>query len=272
MNNRFYRIYIAVAFVLLFAMLACSASSVTNLFATPTPTPTNTPTITPSPTITSTPTPTETPIPTLTPTPLPTGVNIEKQTDNTVLLIDYDNQYKLTLPTNWTVIPLSGKDMAKMLDAFAEKNPSMKDAADAFRNLDPKIIRAVALNNDKKYLANGFASNITIAVMEDKMLSAMPLAFVTGAVEESMKQNGSKVITNDVNIVESMTGTEVGIIEVENSVPTATGGNITARMRLLLFQTDGKLVMITLTCPKQFMTALSPDLDEIAQSVEVGKP
>lgn len=273
MKNHFNKAYVVViAFIFVFATLACNASSVTNLFATPTPTPTNTPTITPSPTITPTSTPTETPVPTLTPTPLPTGLNTEKQSDDTVLLTDYDNQYNFVLPANWTVIPLSGKDMEKMLDIFADKNPSMKDTADAFRELDPNIIRVIALNNDAKYFVNGFATNMTVTVLEDKMLSAMPLAFVTGAIEESMKQSGSKVITNDVNIVESANGVEVGVIEAENSITTATGSKVTARSRILLFQSDGKLVMINLTCPKQFMAELSPELDKIAQSVEVSKP
>lgn len=262
----------SVMLMLAAAALACQGGPLGNIFATVTPTPTDTPTITPSPTITPTLTPTVTPLPTTTPTPKPEGVVSESAEGDATVLTDHDNGYRLTLSTSWTVIPIGAEDMSRLLDKYVEQNPSMKNAAEAFRKLDPKLIRVVALNGQKEYISANFATNLTIVALEDQMMSAMPIAFITGALESNMERGGAKVISRDVNIVESDSGVEVGFLEVERTLPGATGKDVTVRMRLLVFQANGRLVMVTLSCVKDFIEPLSKDLEEIAQSVEVFKP
>lgn len=268
-NHRF---VILVLLLVSLTALACSAGAVTEWFATPTPTPTNTPTATLTPTVTPTATPTETPSPTLTPTPQPTGITADIDADGNVLLADYDNNYKFTLPSTWIVIPLSGQDMTELVNKLAETNPEFKDAANTFQSLDPDFVRVVALNKDSKYISKGFASNITVVAIQDKLLSSMPIEFTTGAFEESMKQNGAKVITQGVNTVTSDSGVEIGIIEVEQQAPTATGSKIAVRLKIIIFVVGDKLIMVNLTAPSQLMAELSLELDTIAKSVELIKP
>lgn len=270
--HSFRKLYVFLIALFVLPALACQATSVTNLFATPTPTPTNTPTVTPTPTITATPTPTETPLPTLTPTPLPTGVTSEENADSTTRLIDYDNKYQILLPKGWVVIPMTGQDMADLVDRLSTINPEFKDAAETFNSIDPDFVRAIALNRDGKYLVKGFASNITILTVQEKMLTIMPIEFVTGAFEENFEQSGGKVITQGVNVIKSETGVDVGIVEVEQQTPTGAGQRIDLRLKLLMFVADDKLVILTLSTPRELIADLNPDIDFIANSVELLTP
>ena len=164
--------------VLALTILSCSGlADLPGLIATATPTPTNT--FTPTPTFTPSPTPTETQTPSS--TPAPTGVKIQPQSDGSSLFVDYDNQYQLFLPAEWIVIPLSSKDLANILKNLSEKNPNFKDMAAAFKQLDPNVIRVIAINENSKYMVNGFSTNFTLTAIEDKVMSVMPLDFVTGA-------------------------------------------------------------------------------------------
>ncbi len=256
-------------FSLAFLLASCEMTNA--IFATPTPTATNTPTITPSPTVTPSPTATHTPTPTLTPTPVPTGVETQALEDNSTLFFDYDNKYKLTLPKGWIVIPLNADDLSEAISGLAETNPELSKIAEAFKQLDPNVIRVVALNEDPQYVYNGFATNVTVTAFEDKTLSTMPVAFVTGVLEGSLEDNGHTVLTSGANIINSASGVEVGIIETEQKAPTATGSTVDVQSRFLVFQANGKLLIIQLITPKQFSAELFPVMDEIGASVELLK-
>jgi len=264
-----HKLVVAALFLLSISTLACRAAAVSEWFATPTPTPTLTPTPTNTPTITPSPTPTETPTPTSTRTPRPTGITTETNDNGSVVLSDYDHKYRLTLPDGWVVIPLSGQDISELVDELAKTNPDFKSAAETFRTLDSDFVRVVALNKDSKFISRGYASNITIVSAQDAFLVAMPIEFITGVFEESMKENGAKVITQGVNTVKSDKGVEVGIIEVEQEAPTAAGGRITVRIKMLMFISGNRLIMVNLTAPSQMISELYTDLDAIAKSVEV---
>jgi len=170
------------ASVLALTGMSCGVTDISSIFATATFTPTLT--FTPSPTSTPSPTPTSTPTRTPTPTPLPTGATTEKQSDGSTLFIDYDNKYQLALPAGWFVIPLSAEDMADILNEMSASNPDLKGIADTFKQLDPDVIRVVAINENSDYIFNGFSTNLTITAIDNKVMSTMPLDFVTGAIED----------------------------------------------------------------------------------------
>ena len=181
--------------ILVLATLACQGGAGLNPFATETPTPTLT--FTPSPTTMPSPTATQTATQTSSPTPLPSGAITEEQSDGTTLFVDYDNQFQLNLPDAWLVIPLSSDDITDILEKLSEENPEFKGTAEAFAQMDPDLIRVIAVNEDTKYLVNGFSTNLTVTAVEDKVMSSMPLDFVTGVVEESLKQGGATIISNE---------------------------------------------------------------------------
>ncbi len=251
--------------LLALAALSCSGvADIPNMFATETPTPTIT--YTPSPTFTPSPTPTETLTPS--PTPLPTGVMVEEQADGSTLFIDYDNHYQLTLPKDWIVIPLSSKDIASIINDLSKKNPELKDMAETFQRLDPDVIRVMALHSNPKYVANGYSTNLTLTAIEDALLSAMPLEFVTGAIEGSLEEQGATLLTHGETVKQNSNGVEIGTFEFEKVTPTAQGNKVKVRSRAIVFQTNGKIIMLQLSTLQQFGDELSPVLDDVADSIK----
>lgn len=247
-------------FILILALvsISCGVSNIPFL-ATETPTPTIT--FTPSPTFTPSSTPTSTP--TFTPTPLPTGITSEQQADGSTLFIDYDNAYQLTLPPDWIIIPIAQDTLAVYLDELAKDNPNLVASAEAFKDLDPNVLRMAALNTNMKYFVNGSASNITIAAIEDATLSALPLSFISGALEESFTGQGINVLTTGVNTVENDHNVEIEYMDVEQDV----NGN-KAQQRIVLFKTSNKLILLTITTVPQFKDEIFQISDEIGASVE----
>ncbi|GAB4463258.1 MAG: hypothetical protein Kow0070_23460 [Anaerolineales bacterium] len=248
--------------------LSCATLDLGSIFATQTPTPTltftPTPTFTPSPTPTLTPTPTNTP----TPTPKPTGIRTEKQADGSTLFTDYDNKFQMVIPNNWAAIPITTEDIAGILQELSKDNPDIKGIAETFSQLDPDVVRLIAINKNNKYTTNGFATNITVIALEDRLLSTMPLDFVSGALEESVKQGGAKVTSAFEPAVANPQGVEVTIFEFEQTSPTAVGTRIRVRSGTLLFQAGGKLIMVQLATLQQFSAELMPVLKQIGDSVQ----
>lgn len=241
--------------------LACGMSSLNTYFATETPTPTftntPTPTLTPSPTFTSTPTNTPTA------TPLPSGVTSTEQEDGSTLFVDYDNKYQIILPTGWVVIPIDQEKLVEMVDSVSDEVPELAETVDALKSLDPDTVRGVVLNKDPKFISGGFATNITIASFEDNVLSAMPLSFVTGALEQSFIDSGGKVLTQGVNIIENTHGAEIQYIDVER---TLNGLKVVQRM--ILFQSNKKLLTITITVPSRLKDEILPVSELVGSSVK----
>jgi hypothetical protein len=267
MINNKKSIYIVGILVLLMALtvLSCSgASGIPNLFATETPTPTNT--FIPSPTLTPGPTLTATQTPSATPTPVPTGINVEKQSDGTTLFVDYDNKFKLTLPEDWVVIPFKKDSLTETLNRLAEENPQLAAAAKAFENMDPEMFRLVAINKNLKYLKNTFASNLNVTAYENDLLATMPLEFVAGALEQQFENQGAKVLTHDVNVVENSHGVAMQYIEIEQTI---AGNKI--RQRVLMFQANKKLIMLTFTTLPEFSKELFEEGNQIGGTVELLK-
>jgi hypothetical protein len=249
--------------ILALATLACQGGAGLGPLATETPTPTLT--FTPSPTFTPNPTATET----LLPTPLPTGAITEEQSDGSTLFTDYDNNFQFSIPEAWLVIPLSSADLNDILAGLSEENPELKEIAATFAQLDPDVIRVMAMNKDMKYSVDGFSTNLTVTAIEDKLMSAMPMDFVTGAVEESLKQGGATIVPNETLAADNANGVEVGVLEFQKTTPTATGASVQAHSKLLIFNAGAKMIMIQLTAPKQLAGEILPTLDQILDTIRL---
>lgn len=256
--------------VLALTALSCGVSNLGSIFATATPTPTAT--FTPTPTFTPSPTPTSTPTRTPTPTPLPTGVHTEKQADGSTLFIDYDNKFQMVIPSSWVAIPITTEDIAGLLQELSKENPDIKGIADAFSQLDPDIVRLIAVHKDKKYSVNGFATNITVIAFNERIMASMPLDFVSGSLEESMKQEGAKIVSGFEPAAENPHGVETTQFEIEQTSPTAAGTKVRVRSGTLLFQTKDKLIMIQLATHQQFAAELMPTLKQIGDSIQRLEP
>jgi hypothetical protein len=269
-RQKAYRMFFILAGLLALAALSCSGvSGISNLFATDTPTPTNT--FTPSPTVTPSPTPTPTQTPTLTPTPPPTGSNMEEQADGSKLFTDYDNQFQVTLPEGWVILPLSSKDLADIVESAAEENPELKDTAALLKDLDPEVIRVMAFNKNHKYNINGFTTNMIVMAINDKVMTTMPMDFVMGMLEESVKQQGGVLLSTDNNVTTNANDVEIGSFEFKRTMPTALGTNVPVRIKAIVFRSADRLIMIQLSAPQQFGEELSPVMDQIKDSVKLAE-
>lgn len=248
-------------FILALASISCGAASLPLLS---TATPTNTATYTPSPTSTPTQTPRSTPTHTSTPTSLPAGVTSEEQKDGSTLFIDYDNAYQLVLPPDWIIIPVDKDTLSINLDELAKTNPNLVASAEAFKDMDPDMLRMAALNTNMDYFANGSASNITIVAIEDETLSALPLSFISGALEESFKQQGFSVLTTGVNTIENDHNIEMNYMDLEQNI-----NGLKIQQRMILFITSNKLIMMTISTLPQFADEMFQMGDEIGASIEI---
>lgn len=251
-----FRILLLITSILSLVILS-SCQGGFSLFATATPTPT----LTPTPTFTPSPTPTATNTPT--PTPLPTGVDIQVLSDETNLFVDYDNKYKLVLTNEWVILPLDKDDLNDMLAELGKQNPDLAKSAEAFKDMDANVVRMVALNDNPDYLAHGFASNINITALDNPVLSSMPLPFVTGALEESFKQQGMKVLTTGVNSIDNVHGVEIEYIDIEQSLQ-----GIKIQQRLIIFQANKKLIMLAVSTSPQFKDEIFKVAEAMGTSIE----
>lgn len=149
------------------------------------------------------------------------------------------------------------------MEQLAEDSPNMAEAADAFRDMDPEVFRLVALNSDPDLSMNTFVTNMNATAIENEILSGMPLEFITGALEGSLEDTGGTVLTSGVNIVENAHGVDVQFIDTER---LANGFKM--QQRLIVFQSNHKLIVITFTTLKQFAEDVFSDANEIGRSIE----
>jgi hypothetical protein len=255
-------------FALVAGILACDTSTVTNLFASPTPTSTDIPT--PTPTFTPTPTPTATATPTMTPTPLPTGVSTEKQADGSTLLTDYDNKFKLSIPANWVVIPFDKENLSLAIDQASKENPELTDELSSLKGINTDIYRVFAIYANRNYLLNGNPPTMTISILTDPSVESLPLAFLSGQFEEGLKGAGGKILTQGVNEINNPNGTEVEYIDLRQNI-TSQGVIYTIDSRILLFKIKDKLVAVQLMTPKQFRNDILPIANDIGATIELLK-
>lgn len=259
-NKGFLSLTLFVVLVAL-ASISCSAANLGNLFATETPTPTLT--HTPTPTFTPSPTPTLTPTRTPTATPPPTGVTSEELADGSTLFIDYDNKFQLILPVDWVVILVERNTIADALDRLAEDNPHLIESAEIVRNMDPDVLRMVALYTDRAFVSGGSAPNMTLAVVKDQSLASLPLSFITGLMEGSFEQRGLKVLTTGVNNIENANNVEIEYIDLEQII---SGTRVL--QRAMIFKTGSNLFVLTITTFPQFRDDIFEMGDQAAASIE----
>jgi hypothetical protein len=253
--------------ILALAALSCSGvADVSNLFATDTPTPTNT--FTPSPTVTPSPTATLTQTPSPSATPALTGSKTDEQADGSTLFTDYDNKYQVLLPEGWMILPFSSKDMADILQSLSATNPDFKEMAENFKNLDPDVIRAMALNMDAKYRQGGASPSLSLIAIDNKVMSSMPMDFVIGSFEESITQQGAQLSAESTAITNS-NDVEIGSFNYVENIPMPAGGKIPVRYKAIVFRSGDKMILVQLGTPEKFEEQILPIMEQITDSIEL---
>ncbi len=252
--------------ILTSTVLACQSVAGFNPFATATPTVTQTPTITPTPTFTVTPSPTPTATITLTPTLPPTGMSIEEQTGEGLLVIDYDNKYQFQLPPEWKVVFSSQKDLQAAVDFASDINPDFAKVAQSFKDVDPDIFRLAAINTNQKYTTIKFPTVLTVNAFADPLWSGMPMAFVTAMIEDTILK-GATSTTWDAS--DNANKVEVGTVRGVRAITATNGARATVAELVIAFQANKKLIVIEIATPKEFKDAVLTPFDGIIDSIKV---
>jgi hypothetical protein len=199
----------------------------------------------------------------------PTGVETQEQSDGSTVFTDYDNKFEITLPAGWFILPLSAEDIGDIMDRASTENPDLQKAVEAFKQLNPDVIRVIAINEDSKFIYRDFSTNLSVTALQNELLSQMPVAFVTGVLESQLEKGGATIVPVENLVITNSNGVEIGLLEFKQSAPTTSGATITAQSRVLVFQTGHALINIQLATPEQFTGELFPVLDEIAASIKV---
>ena len=255
--------------ILALAGISCGVSNIGNLFATETPTPTNT--FTPTPTFTPSPTPTPTSTPTNTPTatPVPTGVTSEERADGSTFIIDYDNKYQLQLPVDWMIIPLTKDDLADAMQQASNEDPNFAGMAQAFKEMDPDVIRLIGLNANRKYTSARFPTILTITAFTDAVASTMPMAFVTAMIEDNILTGASDL---SWDVIDNANGVEVGVVSGINTINIPNVSGVVVAEHVIAFQVSGKLIVLEVVTPKEFENDVMPSFDDIIDTIKTSIP
>jgi hypothetical protein len=186
-------ILVLLAMAALQAMVSLSCTSISQIFATETPTPTHTPTRTPTPTQTATPTVTQTPTSTETPTPSPTATplpeySVEAHANGASEYVDYEYGFRITFPKDWFVFPLFGEESLTLFELGQTKfEDSPVDVRDAFESADPDLFRLMILDYSPDHMdEGGFTPNAYLAV--DASQVPPPMQEMLAGYEEKLHQ------------------------------------------------------------------------------------
>lgn len=258
------RLLVSIIGTLALAILSCQGVAGFNPFATATPTPTST--STPTATFTITPSPTVTHTPTATATQPATGVIVEEQGDESLLVTDHENSYQLLLPPNWVVVFSTQKELQQAIQAAGENDPAFAQMAESFKGVDPNIFRLAAMHTERSTISGGFPTVLTVNAYEDPIGSSMPMAFVTTMIEDTVLQ-GSSATTWDVT--DNPNNVEVGIVRGTLTMNLPNGVSANVEELVIAFQIEGKLIVLEIAVPKDLAEQIFSPFDATVDSIKV---
>lgn len=97
----------------------------------------------------------------------------------------------------------------------------------------------------------------------------MPMDFVTGAIENLLEQQGASLVSSHSLATTNANGVEIGTFDFQQSAPTASGTNVDARSKTIIFKSNNKVIMVQLATPQQFADELFPILNNIIDSIKL---
>ena len=172
-------LFVLLALAALQAGVSLACTSVTQIFATETPTPTHTPTQTATPTPTRTPTPTATssPTPTNTPTATPEPeYGIVENADGTTEYADYKYGVKLTFPENWYVLTLFDEEALERLEVAEKKfRGSSIDMQAVYDSADSDSDRIIVLEYNPDHFEYNFTPNMYASVIINPIIPPLDI-------------------------------------------------------------------------------------------------
>ena len=165
---------------------------------------------------------------------------------------------------------MAGQQISSIADQIAKENPDIADEMSMLKQMegvDTDMFRGYAINVNRDYIKNGYATNTTIFVIHDPTLASIPLAFLTAQFEDSIENNGGKVLTQGVNEVSNPNGIEIEYVDIEQKI-TFMGNQYTVDSRVLMFISGDNLIMVQISTPKDFLKDIFPISEEIGPTIK----
>lgn len=248
--------------VFVFSLSGCS--SISGLFATPTPTATNTPTVTPTPLPTNTPTPT--PLPTFTPTPEPVTF-LEELPDGSVLFIDKEIGYQFVVPTDWLVLDLTDEDISEIVDVTGEAIPEIKELLEELTPTIQQGIRVYIFDTNEEHF-QGSSPNIGILFDDSQNPNQFSMDQFVELIVEALPELFPSIEILDWGFGFNSNGVEYG--EIVSTIPQIEGVTEQAAKQSQVFiKINDGLMIITFSSPENVYSEVEEIFEEMFDSFEL---
>ncbi len=237
--------------------LACQAGNVVPSFlATPTPTYT----ITPTPTSTATPLPTSTPA---------SDVSLEPQADGSELFIDPQTGFSLSIPSTWAGIPANVDDISQYMEKVSEDNPQLSQALSLLKEMDPNILRIMALDTNADHYTENYAPNFTVISLKDPISTKMSLEKVVQVTGSAIKSQypGASLLDSGVEHVNG--DFSYGYHELQLQINAQAGKKVDVFQKQVYFLIQDYLVVITLSAPANSYEEALIEFNSIVETVQL---
>ncbi len=159
------------------------------------------------------------------------------------------------------VIFASQKDLQEAIQG----DPEVTNMSERFNDVDPDVFRLAAMNVDRAYVRAGAPTLLMINAYKDSIASAMPMAFVTSMIENTILQDATSTTWD---VIENKNGVEVGIVEGARTF-AFPGANIRVREMVIAFQANKKLIVIEIAVPIAYAEQILAPFDEIIDTIKV---
>ncbi len=242
-------------------LLACATLG--RLVATPTPVPTAT--------LTSTATAIPTAAASVTPTPPPSGVGIEEQRDGSTLITDYDNLYQFSLGEDWEVIPSSTEQVTDALHWRINLEGGLSPPTESPEPTSNDV-RIFAVNTDRRFYDPQYTSNVQVIIDDSRLGGRLPLDMILAGVEDGLKAEHAQLVGSVEESAENKHGVEIAKVEFTQAYPIEKGKDLLVQARVAIFQSNDRLIMVTLWTLPRFAKNLCPELDEVTETIRLLTP
>ncbi len=281
MKNSRYPIFFAVAFLLL-TVLACAIPG-QNTASTPAPTfdtarlnemiaETVTAAIAQTeqaaPTATKAPTKTPVPTQTIAPTPVPSGSSLTPQDDGTILYVDGDGGYQLSIAPGWLPVRINEQEYFDAFSLEAAADPLVQDALMVIKDLDPASFRLFVFDLQDGHLQNGFLTNLNFIWDKNGIIS---LEDETGikAIADALPASMPGLAVQSSFIATNANSVPMGVIVSE--IPKTGTQEIVLVQKQVYINLEAGALVITFTTDKNLQDATLPSFDTLVESIKLAE-
>lgn len=262
MQKRFvFRVHLLLM-VLTCASLACQAGGlVPSLFATVTPTPT----VTPSPTVTPIATATVTPPP----TSIPGDVSLEVQADGSTFFTDTKAGFSLLITSTWVCIPANVDDLTPYVEQASENNPQFSQAFSMLQNVDPNILRIMAMDTNMDHYKDNYVPNFSVIALKDPLGAKMPLKNTVQMMGDSIKSQFPGIGLLNSGIEQVSSDFSYGYNEWKTPMTTQDGAVVKVFQKQVFFSIQDYFVVMTLSAHSDRYDEVLLDFNTIMETIQM---